>query len=138
VEVYRRCPGHEPDGVIIRLPDDTRCLIPGWMLDPAACAVVRDETEPRISSAALLQLRQLLDAQPCIDREDVSCSGTYLSPGVTHESINENQKPATSAGLRQKSAGVGINECLSEGCDRPAQPSSAEGGDERTQFGEDG
>jgi hypothetical protein len=44
VEVYRRCPGHELDDVIIRLPDDTQCLIPAWMLDPAACAVVRNET----------------------------------------------------------------------------------------------
>ena len=41
-------------------------VIPGWVLDPAACAHVRCLEEPAVSLCALRELRALLDAQQAL------------------------------------------------------------------------
>jgi len=50
--------------VVIQLADDVQVAVPTWMLDPLACQQLTDEVRPRISVAALHDLRALLDSQP--------------------------------------------------------------------------
>ena len=68
--------------VIVRLPDDTWCAVPYWMLDEGLCARLVDAAAPLLSVSALRSLIRLLDAQA----EVVSCSG------------HENQKSTKAAG----------------------------------------
>jgi hypothetical protein len=49
--------------VIIKLEDGLRIAIPKWMLDAAYCALLPEETAPRISLRALAELRDLVDRQ---------------------------------------------------------------------------
>ena len=63
VEVVVQFPRISPGVVLIVLPDQSRCALPEWMLDPIACAGLVDRPEPMISPAALCRLRELLDAQ---------------------------------------------------------------------------
>jgi hypothetical protein len=49
--------------VVIKLADDVQVAVPTWMLDPLACQQLTDEVRPRISMAALHDLRALLDSQ---------------------------------------------------------------------------
>ena len=38
-------------------------VVPVWMLDPVFCEQLRYESEPRVTMAALVELRELLDSQ---------------------------------------------------------------------------
>ena len=49
---------------MIKLADDVQVAVPTWMLDPLACQQLTDEDRPRVSVAALNELRGLLDSQP--------------------------------------------------------------------------
>jgi hypothetical protein len=50
--------------VIVQLPDDSQLAIPGWMLKPEACTVLKIEARPRISLSSLLDLCRLIEGQP--------------------------------------------------------------------------
>lgn len=60
VRVVRRT---EPT-VIVRLADGTHVAIPEWMLDAAHCAALPEESCPRLSLQALVELRALVDRLP--------------------------------------------------------------------------
>src|SRR3990172_5305286 len=66
VEIVRRLRRYTADCVVIKLADDVQVAVPTWMLDPLACQQLADEGRPRISVAALHDLRALLDSQPCL------------------------------------------------------------------------
>ena len=82
VRVYRHFP---PDGAVIILPDDTKCILPGWMLNEEACGHLVDEQRPRISLSVLIAVRELLDAQPLSPRTSSVSSGTFTCSGANHE-----------------------------------------------------
>jgi hypothetical protein len=52
--------------VVITLGDDVQVAVPSWMLDPVVCQQLTDEEHPRLSVAALRDLRALLDNQPVV------------------------------------------------------------------------
>ena len=52
--------------MVIKLADDVQVAVPTWMLDPLACQQLTDEVRPRLSVAALKDLRALLDSQPLL------------------------------------------------------------------------
>lgn len=60
VRIVRRT---EPT-VIVRLADGTHVAIPEWMLDAAYCAALPEESRPRLSLEALVELRDLADRHP--------------------------------------------------------------------------
>ena len=66
VEIVRRLRRYTADCVVIKLADDVQVAVPTWMLDPLACQQLTDEMRPRISVAALRDLRALLDSQACL------------------------------------------------------------------------
>ena len=63
VEIVRRLRRYTADCVVIQLADDVQVAVPTWMLDPLVCQQLTDEVRPRISVAALHDLRALLDSQ---------------------------------------------------------------------------
>jgi len=64
VEIVRRLRRYTADCVVIKLADDVQVAVPTWMLDPLVCQQLTDEEHPRLSVAALSELRALLDSQP--------------------------------------------------------------------------
>jgi hypothetical protein len=66
VEIVRRLRRYTADCVVIKLADDVQVAVPTWMLDPLACQQLTDEGRPRVSVAALHELRGLLDSQPVL------------------------------------------------------------------------
>ena len=54
--------GEEP-AIIVDGGEDSRIMIPSWMLDESCCRMVVVENKPRVAVDALLRLRALLDAQ---------------------------------------------------------------------------
>ena len=66
VEIIRRLRRYTADCVVIRLADDVQVAVPTWMLDPLVCQQLTDEEHPRLSVAALRDLRALLDSQPVV------------------------------------------------------------------------
>jgi hypothetical protein len=66
VEIVRRLRRYTADCVVIKLADDVQVAVPTWMLDPLVCQQLTDEEQPRLSVAALCELRALLDSQPVV------------------------------------------------------------------------
>ena len=66
VEIVRRLRRYTADCVVIKLADDVQVAVPTWMLDPLVCQQLTDEGRPRLSVAALTDLRALLDSQPVV------------------------------------------------------------------------
>ena len=51
--------------VLVRVRQNgVQLALPAWMLDDVFCARLRYEDEPVVATAALIALRELLDAQP--------------------------------------------------------------------------
>jgi len=82
-QVVRRCPNVPPDGILIVLPDGSRCVLPSWMLDPVVCSSFTDDLEPRIALPALWALRQLIDQSLPLPKPSVT-SGTPANTGGDH------------------------------------------------------
>ena len=61
VEVVRALRRQAEQSVIVRLADGLQLAVPLWMLDPVLCGFLREESSPRISHEALLDLRELID-----------------------------------------------------------------------------
>src|SRR5439155_9075131 len=57
VEIVRRLRRYTADCVVIKLADDVQVAVPTWMLDPVVCQQLTDEAHPRLSVAALRDLR---------------------------------------------------------------------------------
>ena len=66
VEIVRRLRRYTADCVVIKLTDDVQVAVPTWMLDPLVCQQLTDEERPRLSVAALSELRALLDSQSVV------------------------------------------------------------------------
>jgi hypothetical protein len=65
VEIMRRFRRYTAESVLVKiLQNGLQVAVPAWMLDAAACAHLRDDTQPCVALAALLELRALLDSQP--------------------------------------------------------------------------
>jgi len=63
VEVIRRCDRERTGDLIVRLPDDTRCALPAWMLDESLCAAMVESSTPVLPLTTLRCLIRLLDLQ---------------------------------------------------------------------------
>jgi hypothetical protein len=90
--------------VVIKLVDDVQVAVPTWMLDPLACQQLTDEVRPRISMAALNDLRALLDSQPFL----VTMTTMTKQDGSQHAGGDDGQPhrastAATDAGVRPTS-----------------------------------
>ncbi len=64
VRVRRRC-GEEV--LTVKVPAGFQLALPSWMLDPVHCGGLLQETRPRVSLMALLELQALVASQhlPC-------------------------------------------------------------------------
>ena len=90
----RRLRRYTSDQVVIELRDEVQVAIPSWMLDPVVCQQFRDEPQPRLAIAALLELRHLLDSQPLLtSRMVASRKRTSQQTGEDHA----RSQPSTSA-----------------------------------------
>ena len=81
ISVIRRYPITSPDGVIIALPDGSKCALPLWMLDPVFCASLTILPEPRIAIVALRALRELIDSSSLLSPSSSTSAGASPSPG---------------------------------------------------------
>ncbi len=66
MEIIRRFRRYVGDSVIVQMRNAVQLVVPVWMLDPVVCGQLRYGSEPRLSLAALLELRELLDSQPIL------------------------------------------------------------------------
>jgi hypothetical protein len=82
VEVVRWLRRQTSDSLIIKLPDGLPIAVPSWMLDPVACSEIRDATEPLISCAALIALRQLIDAHDLLSAQTAPIAGVSQAKGA--------------------------------------------------------
>jgi hypothetical protein len=82
-QVVRRFPNVPPDGILIVLPDGSRCVLPSWMLDPVVCSSFTDDSDPRIALSALWALRQLIDKSLPLSKPSVT-SGAPANTGGDH------------------------------------------------------
>jgi hypothetical protein len=82
-QVVRRCPNVPPDGILIVLPDGSRCVLPSWMLDPVVCSSFTDDSDPRIALSTLWALRQLIDKSLPLSKPSVT-SGAPANTGGDH------------------------------------------------------
>ena len=78
VEVFRHSNRVGDGDLIVRLPDDTWCAVPQWMLEEGVCARLVDAPTPLLSVRALRSLIRLLDSQ----REGESSSGHDYQPSA--------------------------------------------------------
>ena len=62
VEVIRQMRRSESAIWIVKPPGGSQIAVPEWMLIPEVCDRFTNETEPRISTDALFDLRRLIDA----------------------------------------------------------------------------
>jgi hypothetical protein len=65
VELVRYLPRTNPAILVVKLPAGPQLAVPGWMLSPLVGEQLKEEAEPRSAIAALQELRQLIDIQPC-------------------------------------------------------------------------
>ena len=102
--MVRRSPHVGGGDVIVRLPDDTWCALPCWMLEEGFCARLVDAAAPLLSVSALRSLIRLLDSQA----EAVSCSGheNQESPKAAGNFPGATTGTATSA-AKSKHSGAG-------------------------------
>ena len=72
--MIRRYDSISSQEVIVLLPDQTRCALPGWMLDEVFCANLVEADHPILSIAALCDLNKLLDdALPVVADSSDEC-----------------------------------------------------------------
>jgi hypothetical protein len=64
VTTVRKCSHLGPHQVQVALPSGVQILIPEWMLDEDLCRGMEIVERPALSIAALLSLRDLINAQP--------------------------------------------------------------------------
>jgi hypothetical protein len=114
-QVVRRCPNVPPDGILIVLPDGSRCVLPSWMLDPVVCSSFTDDSDPRIALSALWALRQLIDKSLPLSKPSVT-SGAPANTGGDHAQAKDS---ATSSAVLHRQRLV---ETISSGPSRSLPP----------------
>jgi len=100
VEIVRRLRRYTADCVVIKLADDVQVAVPSWMLDPLACQQLTDEVRPRISVAALRDLRALLDGQPLLVTTVVTTRDGFPHAGGDDGRPHRASTAATDADVR--------------------------------------
>jgi len=71
VELIRYLRRGDAPIVIVKLPDGLQLAVPEWMLRAETCELLRTEAKPRVSLGALIELRELIDAQPSTGADDM-------------------------------------------------------------------
>ena len=100
VEIVRRLRRYTADCVVIKLADDVQVAVPTWMLDPLACEQLTDEGRPRVSVAALHELRGLLDSQPFLVTMSMTNHGGSQHAGGDDAQPHHASTAATNADVR--------------------------------------
>lgn len=118
--MIHRSVGRGGQSVIIRLPDETMCALPAWMLDDLICAAVRDETHPVVSVSALLRLGSVLDCHASLVR-----SASHEPSSNGQHAISGAAQPTTALHLRD-----GFRRAASRGS-KQSMPRTSEGGTDR-------
>ena len=86
--------------VIVRLPDGLQLAIAEWMLNRETCERLKQESEPRITVSALVELQRLIRGQPRLTPNIASCA---QSPGGGQDAQQrEEGRPAAGASLRRR------------------------------------
>src|SRR5262249_45348707 len=98
VQIVRRYPNISPDGILIVLPDSSRCVLPSWMLDQVACSSLTDDQEPHIAVPALRALRQLIDAHPLLSPKPSVRSDVPANTGGDHAPATDSPTPSAVRG----------------------------------------
>jgi hypothetical protein len=79
---------------------DIHIVIPSWMLDAAACAMVDVRETVQLSCCALLQLRELIDQLAISLSKDHDESASVKEKGDSHEARFLNQTACQGASLK--------------------------------------
>jgi hypothetical protein len=111
VEIIKHKWNCSVDCVMVVVADETRCLIPRWMLDESLCAGLHDESLPRISIDALVALRQLLDAQsfPSNDSSATLSASAHQRKGETNAAHKTAKSKTAGDSLGRRSSSVEAN-----------------------------
>ena len=91
VRVIRRLRTAEPTSVIVQGEEDLRIVVPCWMLDERCCQGVVLEERARISVAALVQLRGVIDAQGLCSGGVAGGFGSIVANEDNNESSTNNR-----------------------------------------------
>ena len=97
VEVIRHLRRTDSAILIVRLPGGTQIAVPEWMLLPQVCDRLVIEAEPRISIAALIELRALIDAQSLKNTSKEDCCAESPSGGQDAQQRKSHQLAAPAA-----------------------------------------
>jgi len=79
--MVRKCSHLRPHHVQVALPSGGQLLVPEWMLDENLCRGMEVVERPTLAIAALLSLRDLIDAQPRIPEPSGTIASEASSPG---------------------------------------------------------
>ena len=77
----RKCSSFGLHQVQVALPCGMQILIPEWMLDEDHCRGMHIVERPILAGAALLSLRELIDAQPRASKPSNTVASEASSPG---------------------------------------------------------
>lgn len=93
-----------PAVLVVKLPDGLQLAVPEWMLSPLACEQLKEEKEPRIATAALQELRGLIDVQPLFASLRKSRCSAESPPGGPHAQQSECGLSPEKTPLRDRSS----------------------------------
>jgi hypothetical protein len=93
-----------PAVLVVKLPDGLQLAVPEWMLSPLACEQLKEEKEPLIATAALQQLRELIDIQPLFASLRKSRCSAESPPGGPHAQQSECELSPEKTPLRDRSS----------------------------------
>ena len=79
--MVRKCSHLGPHHVQVALPGGGQLLVPEWMLDEDFCRGMEIVERPALSIAALLSLRDLIDAHPRASKPSNTVASEVSSPG---------------------------------------------------------
>jgi hypothetical protein len=82
--VVRRFRCLAEESFVIQLADGPIIAVPAWMLDADACALLSEETRPRVSIAALVALRALVNTQFLLGTSGAATDGESRPQGDSH------------------------------------------------------
>ena len=106
VEIIRWLRRQTSESLVIKLQDGLELAIPAWMLDPLACSRVCDAPAPRLSIAALLALRALLDHQPLL-RAAIPATPCVSQPEGARDAQESSSSPTATGPLALPQRRVG-------------------------------
>ena len=107
VDVIRCLRRQHDETFIVKVDEETRLAVPGWMLDPIVCDGLREADRPEIAVDALLGLRALLDVQPLPKGQHPGSSGSSLTSGDGNEPPKAHPSATASKATARKRGTVG-------------------------------